>query len=397
MKELLTARASILCVDQFSNLGGGQRSLLDLLPALSAQGWRPTVAIPAAEGPFTKLVQGLGYRTHHFVSGAYALKKKTLLQHLRYACELPGLVEFLTELVEGNAIDLMYVNGPRLVPPAAWVAWRTGIPLVFHCHNRLLQSSAIALTGQALELASAHVIACCQYAAEPLREYVQPDRLRVIYNGVTQAATRASRSARKIKNIGVVGRIEPDKGQLQFLHAARIVSRAAPECRFTIVGSTMFSGANYYNKVVAAGAGLAVDFRDWNDNIEDIYSDLDLLVVPSSSAEATTRVIMEAYAAGVPVVAFPVGGIPEVLADEETGFLADAVTVDALAQRIISVLRMQRTNLARIVRNAKDNWRRRFTLDVYRESVCDVLSEAMWPTLRDSYDVLPARAELSVD
>ena len=177
--------ANILCIDQFTNIGGGQQSLLDILPAFSARQWRPSVAVPG-DGPLLAALQNRGYRSHSFAYSAYASRRKPLQQLFKYACELPKLVRCFTQLVQANEIDLLYVNGPRLVPPAAWVAWRRGIPLVFHCHNRLLQQSAITITGQALEVASAHVIACCNCVADPLREYVAPERLKIAYNGVAE-------------------------------------------------------------------------------------------------------------------------------------------------------------------------------------------------------------------
>jgi glycosyltransferase involved in cell wall biosynthesis len=50
--------------------------------------------------------------------------------------------------------------------------------------------------------------------------------------------------------------------------------------------------------------------------VYDALAEIDVLLVPSAPHEATTRVILEAAMAGVPVVAFAVGGIPEVLSEE---------------------------------------------------------------------------------
>ena len=389
--------ANILCIDQFSSLGGGQQSLLDLLPAFSQRGWRPSVAIPG-EGQFLSMVRSRGYRAHSLSYGNYASKKKPLVQLLKYALRFPRLVNALTELVEANETDLLYVNGPRLVPPAAWVAWKKGIPLVFHCHNRLLQYSAITLTGQALELASAHLIACCQYAADPLREYVAPERLNIIYNGIAEMASgRLQSPSDKIRRIGVVGRVEEEKGQLEFVQAARLICQKVSECRFSVIGSAMFSSADYYRKVVASSEGLPIDFIEWQDDIARIYSDLDLLVVPSNAVEATTRVILEAYSAGVPVIAFAAGGIPEILEDEQTGFLAQAATVEALAQRMLSVLQMDPVTIRTVAKRARRHWQSRFTLGAYRVNVSGVLAQAMWPIFQSSYDELRTTAGAATD
>lgn len=376
--------AKILCIDQYSNLGGGQQSLLDMLTAFAERGWRPSIAIPG-DGLFAKTVRERGYCIHSFACGTYANRKKPLVQLLNYALELPNLVHRISELVAANETDLIYVNGPRLVPPAAWVAWRKGLPLVFHCHNRLLQPSAIALTGQALELASAHVIACCKNAAEPLSEYIAPERLHIFYNGVADRAVRGRRFPDRIQKIGVVGRIEIEKGQLEFVRAARMILEKAPDCRFTVIGSPMFSGLEYYRKVVASSQGLPIDFVEWQNDITRLYSGLDLLVVPSGAPEATTRVIPEAYSARVPVVAFPVGGIPEILEDGLTGFLAENVSVEALAHRILSVMAMDPASVRAVAKRARKEWNDRFSLSAYRESVCGVLAHVIQNAVQSHY------------
>jgi glycosyltransferase involved in cell wall biosynthesis len=367
--------ANILCVDQFVHFGGGQLSLFELLPALSERGWSPAVALPG-DGSFPQAVRHLGFETHTFVCADYACRKKPLWQMFKYALQIPKLVESLASVVEQSKVDLLYVNGPRLVPPTAWVAWRKGIPMVFHCHTRPLQSSAVALTGQALELASAHMIACCQYVAEPFREYVERQRLRVLYNGVRDMAV-SQQAERKIRKVALIGRVEVEKGQLEFVRAAKIVLQSYPDCRFLIVGAPMFSSHRYYLKVFAFSRGLPIEFVPWVKDIAEIYPDLDLLVVPSNKAEATPRVIPEAFSARVPVVAFPSGGIPEILKDDKTGFVAANMSVEALAQRIISVLRMDRSKLAEVIETARNEWQRRFTLHAYRQSVCNLLAAAM--------------------
>ncbi|MBV9268653.1 MAG: glycosyltransferase family 4 protein [Acidobacteriaceae bacterium] len=123
--------------------------------------------------------------------------------------------------------------------------------------------------------------------------------------------------------------------------------------------------------------GLPIEFTGWQSDVKTIYSQLDILVVPSQSHEATTRVIPEAYSAGVPVVAFPSGGIPEIVQDGRTGFLCSDTTAKALAQRISEVLTMERSEIDSIVRTAQAEWERRFTLDKYKDQVCRVITSAV--------------------
>jgi glycosyltransferase involved in cell wall biosynthesis len=377
--------ANILCVGQFSNLGSAERKLLDILAALTGHGWRPSVAIQS-EGEFAAMVRRRGYCTHSFDRGTCKNEKKPGSTILKYALELPRVINSLTEIVKAKKIGLLYVNAAQLVPPAAWVAWRTGIPLVFHCHRRLLRPSAIALTGQALELASAHVIASCDYAVDPLREYIEPKRLRLLYDGVKGMATFDRRLPGKIRRIGVIGRVEEEKGQLEFVRAARLVLNQHPDCQFSIIGSPLAPGTEYYGRLIAASEGLPIDFMDGQESLSKVYSGLDLVVVPSRASDASTRVILEAFSAEVPVVAFPVGGIPEILHNNETGFLAEAATVDALARRIVSVLRMNKATVWTVVKSARKEWHDHFTFHSYQENLCEVLAQAMQPALQSYCD-----------
>lgn len=366
---------NILCVEQFSNLGGGQRSLIDLLPAFSARGWSAHVAVPD-DGPFSETVRTLGCRTYPLECGKYTSIRKSPRQMLRYACHFPEIAATIRSLVRTHRIDLLYVNGARYLPPAACVARWAHLPVVFHCHSRLLQSSAIILAGRCLQLSQAQVIACCKYVAEPLQRYAKPQGLHILYNGVDAVKIQNGTRPNGLRRIGVLGRIEPEKGQMEFIEAGKLTLREFPDCRFSVVGAPMFSTAEYHDRVVAASRGLPIEFVGWQNDISLAFSNLDLLVVPSTRFEATTRVILEAYSAGVPVVAFPSGGIPEIVRDKDTGFLADAVTAEALANRIVSVLRMDPADLTTVVMNAKRAWQQHYTLDIYQEQVCDVLAHA---------------------
>lgn len=365
----------ILCVDQYANIGGAQRSLMDLLPAFSQRGWQPSVAAPDG-GAFADAVRRSGYRIHDFNCGTYTGTKKPPTEMVRYASRAFRLTRLIDRLIHRDEFSLLYVNGPRVLPPAAWVARLRGLPLVFHCHNRLLQASAIALAGSSLRLTDSYLIGCCRYATDPLRKYVAPTRLGVLFNGVPDMGLEHARPVRSVRRIGIVGRVDTEKGQLEFVQSARLVVKRIQACEFVVVGAPTFSGVEYYKRTVEMGKGLPVRFVDWRDDVAEVYSDLDLLVVPSRATEATTRVILEAYSARLPVVAFPSGGIPEILRDGDTGFLTAGLSVEALAERIVSVLQMDGHQLTKIVERARREWERHYTVESYREGVCTILGGA---------------------
>ncbi len=364
---------NILFLDQYSDLGGAQQCLLDLIPAAQSAGWNVTCAAPGS-GRLVEKLRALGVTVHSLPTIPLAAGPKSPHDFVRFAFGLPPLAHRISQLARHTEAHLLYVNGPRLLPAAAWVARRAGCPLLFHCHNHLSQRSAAMLAGRSLQFANSRVIACCQHVARPLWPYVDPGRLRVIYNGVPAPdPTRAPSST--APRIAVIGRVSPEKGQMEFVHAVRLVTRSHPTARFLVCGAPLFgdpAASRYFDQVRKAAEGLPIEFSGWLENVNVVLAGLDLLVVPSLREPGAPRVILEAYAARVPVVAFVSGGIPEILHDGETGFLVEPPTPEALAAKLQQLLDAPE-QLHRVAARAHAVWKEQFTVARYQHEVLEVI------------------------
>jgi glycosyltransferase involved in cell wall biosynthesis len=137
--------------------------------------------------------------------------------------------------------------------------------------------------------------------------------------------------------VGVVGRLVPIKDVDTFLRAAAHVVRSVPGARFAIVGDGELRPA-LERTAAGLGLGARVTFVGWRQDLEAIYADLDV-VVNSSLNEGTPVALIEAMAAGRPVVATAVGGTPDLLGNGERGALVPAGDPAALGDAIVSVLR----------------------------------------------------------
>jgi len=286
----------------------------------------------------------------------------------RFAAELPRLASEIARLAREIRADIIYVNGPRLLPAASFSPGR----MVFHCHSYLGKGYAAALAG--ISLANARVIGSCNFVLEPLRPFVGSSRMEIVYNGCADFPQQVGTQERSSFAIGVIGRIAPEKGQLEFVQAARMLP---PNCRFILCGAPLFSNsaaARYFELVREAASGLPIEFLGWRKDVNSILSELDLLVVPSAPVEGTTRVILEAYAAGVPVVASASGGIPEIVRDGETGFLVPTGDRAKLAARIRTALANPGA-LHAIAQNGRRAWRERFTLAEYQRRILSILEK----------------------
>lgn len=137
--------------------------------------------------------------------------------------------------------------------------------------------------------------------------------------------------------IGIVGRIVPIKNHALFLEMASRVLQSQPDAYFLIVGDGEERPAI---EALADRLGLRTRavFTGWMRDLVPVFSDLDLLVL-SSNNEGTPTAIMQALAAGVPVVSTAVGGVPDLLRGGAWGRLVPPGDADGLAEAVLSALR----------------------------------------------------------
>ncbi|GIV80930.1 MAG: glycosyl transferase [Anaerolineae bacterium] len=137
--------------------------------------------------------------------------------------------------------------------------------------------------------------------------------------------------------VGIVGRLVPIKNHALFLKAAQRVRQSYPNAHFVIIGDGELR-ESLVAQAKALGIADAVTFTGFLRDLRPVYSDLDLLVI-SSDNEGTPVSIIEALAAGVPVVSTAVGGVPDLLDGGRLGTLVPPGDPDALAGAMVRALR----------------------------------------------------------
>jgi glycosyltransferase involved in cell wall biosynthesis len=357
----------LLVLDQFSDLGGAQHALAELLPAMIAEGWSGTLAIPG-DGPLFQRARGAGFATERIDCGPYRSGSKSAADAARFARDTLRLARRVRHLAQG--VDLIYVNGPRVLPGVALAG--EAVPVVFHAHSLVPGGLVRTITGAALRRTQARVIAACEFVAAPWRAVTRS--VDVVYNGVLGPPAPIWQGG--TLRIGCIGRIAPEKGQFDFVRAARSIRSRLSGARFVIHGAALFgdlAAARYEARVRAASVDLPIEFAGWTADVYRALAGIDLLLVPSAAQEATTRVILEAYAAGVPVIAYRAGGIPEVVEHGRTGFLVDSA--EEMASVAVGLLQSDR--LPAISCEARRCWEQRFTQERYQRAVLDAFCRAV--------------------
>jgi glycosyltransferase involved in cell wall biosynthesis len=221
-----------------------------------------------------------------------------------------------------------------------------GVPLVVHTfHGHTFRgywgpfgSRGVVAIEQMLARLTDRLIAVSDRVRDDLIEFRigPPEKIAAIPLGLDlEPFAQMERSPSEEPIVGIVGRLVPVKNHALFLEMARRLIRGGFSGRFVVVGDGELRGELEKSTV---DLGDRVAFTGWRRDLPQVYSQLSV-VVNTSINEGTPVALIEAMAAGVPVVATAVGGAPDVVRPGETGWLAPGGDADALAESVKAALR----------------------------------------------------------
>jgi glycosyltransferase involved in cell wall biosynthesis len=262
---------------------------------------------------------------------------------LRPACEI-------ARLVKRDGYRIIHTHTSRSALLGAMAAAISGVPLVHHIHSaatpdtlRDLRDRISAVVERfAFRRADAVIAVSRAIRAYAQRGGVDDDRLSVVPNGVPAVERLGNKSAPSGPwTIGTVALFRERKGLEVLIEAvARLHAQGLP-VRLNIVGP--FETAEYEARVHgladSLGASGLIDWRGFRVDIAGELAAMDLFVMPSVLREGLPMVLLEAMAAGVPIVASRVEGIPEVIRDCQDGLLVRPGDADDLAQALARMIR----------------------------------------------------------
>ncbi|MGR6962958.1 glycosyltransferase [Geodermatophilus sp. URMC 61] len=318
---------SVLLVVDSLDGGGAERYVVDLAVALRRRGWPVHVAcsvggiraaaLADAGVPVTVLLDELVKRR---VSGRYERALTQLVADLRPAVVHAHL--FASAAAAVHAVRDRSV--PLVVTEHTEGPWRDG--------------RARAVSG--LVYRDADLVVAVSSAIRDLLVTgygVAPERVEVLLPTTAAPPVVASRSADPGRPVvGVVGRLVPEKGVDVFLRAATLASAVVPQARFLVVGDGPLR-PDLEHRAAVLGLADAVTFTGYRSDAPRLLAGLDVLAVPSRS-DGSPLVVCEAMAAGVPVVASRVGGLPDLIEDGGSGLLVRPGEAEDLARALVSLL-----------------------------------------------------------
>jgi glycosyltransferase involved in cell wall biosynthesis len=351
------------------NVGGPAMHVALLSAGLDARGFRTTLVtgrVEPGEADMTDFALDRGVRP---------VVVRALGRSVSPLADLRSLGEMLSLLRRSRPV-VVHTHTAKAGALGRLAGALSGVPIrihtfhghVFHGYFGRAGSLAVLLTERLLGFLTHRVLAVSDEVARDLGEVygvVPPGKVEVVPLGLDLAPfarggdgegrgefRREIGAAEGDLLVGIVGRLVPVKDHAFFLDAGADLLREIPQALLVIVGSGPLE-ADLRARARTLGIEPRCRFLGWRRDTPRIYADLDCVALTSAN-EGTPVALIEAAAAGVPVVARAVGGVASALAGVEEATLVPAAAPPAgfaasLAAALRSVRGPRRSN-ATVVR-----------------------------------------------
>ncbi len=213
-----------------------------------------------------------------------------------------------------------------------------------------------------------------------------PETIAVIPNAIPLKAAMAGAAGENANHaerkntlvVGCLGRLSAEKGVRYFIESIPLASRECPGTKYVVFGD----GPEEQDLRTLAKRlrieDATLSFRGWCDPLEAM-DELDVLVIPSLE-EGFPYVALEAMRASLPIVATRVGGLPEIVADHESGFLVPPQDPAGIASAVCALLRNSEMRI-RFGHRGRTILEERFSLEVMIRSTLRVYESALGQAL----------------
>lgn len=370
----------VLFVDHASAIGGAENSLLLLLTYLDRRQW--DLHLATAGGPLLQKATPLGIACHLLDMPRLKRKYNSPLIWWQQARKLADLAEEIQA-------EIIYANTVRAAMYSVLAARLAKRPFIWHMRDfwlsetmpsRVWADTAVKniIGNQASQIiANSHAVADYLPAS---------NKTAVVHNGIEVQTFDPALDGRPFRQqnhipdkaplIGMVGRLRPWKGQMAFLKMASLLLDIHPGCYFVIVGGATFAVTDPYPQQLhqfAQDLGIQerVIFTGALQDVRPALAAFDIFVHPGEP-EPFGLVNVEAMAMQKPVVAFKHGALPEIVADQETGRLAEPGNVQALAQATASLIKDKELAL-NLGKNGRNRAQTHFTIQQTAHKIEQIL------------------------
>ncbi len=372
---------TILFVNSSSRLYGADKSLLELLSVLDKKRFTLVLLLPE-DGPLAREVSNYDIKIiiTQFAHGERRFLR--LFEFLMFMRNTAASARLIKSIIIEEHIDLVHSNTSSCFASAI-AAKMAKKKHIWHIRELLVKPKLVKFLYQLLlPLLADRAIGASQAVKNNYCSYwnglgrifaVLPHGIdSAKYENATGILRREYSIPADTKIIGNVGMIRLQKGQEAFLLTARLIKQKYSPAKFVIAGDLYYEQGKIDPHLleICASHGLNDDvlFTGFRKDIENIFASFDVFVHTSLSQEAYGRTILEAMAAGKPVVAFDSGGPRELVIDGTTGFLVPVGDVELMSDCIVRLLKDGELRV-RMGREAKRVFTENFSMAEYGREI----------------------------
>jgi glycosyltransferase involved in cell wall biosynthesis len=361
----------ILYLLNSSQIGGGNRSLLSLWKGLREYQVVPVVSCPGY-GPMSNMVIELGISLYvqPYLESGWTSPLNTAKNTWRWL-----------SMFKKEKISLVHANDPHVARPVLLAAAIQGIPVIAHVrfpqkreyyrwvYKYLPKPHGFILNSRSMQ----------EELGPLLLEACPRAKQWMVHNAVDlELFTACYETGNSVLRVGIVANLNPVKRHEEFIEMARIIACQSPEVAFDVIGADIdCTGRGDFLANLAEKMGISAKIT-FHGHVKDVYRVITKLdvVVSTSHKEPFGRSIIEAMACGKPVVAYAVGGIPEIIIDGRTGYLVPKGGVQEMARRVQSLIESRKLR-GEMGMNGRQRVEEKFGVATHTNNIMNIYDELL--------------------
>ncbi|MBK9295065.1 MAG: glycosyltransferase family 4 protein [Oligoflexia bacterium] len=365
-----------------THLGGAEKSLLDLVLGIKKNNYFNPIVIVAKDSGL--LIDELKRKNINVIKLPLPRillrisRSKPIISFFYLFLSTPQLFLYLLRLkkaIKSIKPSIIHTTGIKFHIIGGFVAWLVNIPVVWHLRDIIGGFTKLVLRVEQF-IFSVKIIANSLATAKSFKKSMDYDS--VIYNGFDPNIYFQNKNYflherfnidKSMPIVGIVGVLARWKGQVEFIQMASELSIKNPQVYFAIIGGEIYDTQKkseykrfLFKQVNRLGLDNRFIFMGFQKNISEVLNSLSVLVHASIEPEPFGRVIVEAMACGIPVVASRSGGVTEIFEEGKMGLMVDPKDTKQMAEKVNYLLNNQ-TIANQLAEEGKKEFLRKFTLE----------------------------------